>query len=93
MTHISSATHPTLFGPRREKPCHRGFASNKDADQPAHPRSLISAFVFRCLVSIISRLATSEISISQLVSVAKQTGLNLNLPETTKTGFLATRPI
>ena len=28
--------------------------NNKGADQPAHPRSLISAFVVRCLDSIIS---------------------------------------
>ena len=38
--------------------------NNKGADQPAHPRSLISAFVIRVLESIISRLAMSEISIS-----------------------------
>ena len=25
------------------------YANNKDADQPAHPRSLISTFVVRCL--------------------------------------------
>ena len=30
------------------------YAINKGADQPAHPRSLISAFVLRCLDSIIS---------------------------------------
>ena len=29
------------------------YANNKGADQPAHPRSLISAFVVRCLDSII----------------------------------------
>ena len=52
-----------LIGPRREKTCLRGFANNKSADQPAHPRSLISAFVIRVLESIISRLAMSEISI------------------------------
>ena len=28
------------------------YANNKDADQPAHPRSLICVFVFRCLDSI-----------------------------------------
>ena len=39
------------------------FAKNKGADQPAHPRSLISALVIRLYESIISRLATSEISI------------------------------
>ena len=28
------------------------YANNKDADQPAHSRSLISVFVIRCLDSI-----------------------------------------
>ena len=46
-----------------KKPVLGGFANNKGADQPAHPRSLISAFVICLLESIISRLATSEISI------------------------------
>ena len=50
-------------GPRREKTCLRGFANNTDADQPAHRRSLISAFVIRVLESTISKLATSEISV------------------------------
>ena len=39
------------------------FANNTGADQPAHARSPISAFGIRLLESIISRLATSEISI------------------------------
>ena len=52
-----------LIGPRREKTCLRGFANNTVADQPAHPRSLISAFVIRFLESIICKLATGEISI------------------------------
>ena len=51
------------FGPRREKTCLRGIANNTVADQPAHPRSLISAFVIRVLESIICKLATGEISI------------------------------
>ena len=68
------------------------FANNKGADQPAHPRSLISAFVFRFLESIISKLATCEFSTFWLVFVAEQAGLNLALSETPKTGFLATRP-
>ena len=38
------------------------YANNKGADQPAHPRSLISAFVVRCLDSIIPLLAIAEIS-------------------------------
>ena len=38
------------------------YANNNGADQPAHPRSLISTFVVRCLDSIISLLAIAEIS-------------------------------
>ena len=34
------------IGSRREKTCLRELANNTGADQPAHPRSLISAFVF-----------------------------------------------
>ena len=51
------------IGPQREKTCLRGFANNTGADQPAHPRSLISAFVIPFLESIICKLATDEISI------------------------------
>ena len=36
------------------------YADNKGADQPAHPRNLISAFVVRCLDSIIPLLAISK---------------------------------
>ena len=50
-------------GPSRYKTGLRGFANNTGADQPAHPRSLISAFVIRILESIIYKLATGEISI------------------------------
>ena len=50
-------------GPQREKPCLWGFANNTGADQPAHPRSLINAYVIRFLESIIDKLATVEISI------------------------------
>ena len=38
------------------------YANNKVADQPAHPHSLISAFVVHCLDSIIPLLAIAEIS-------------------------------
>ena len=51
------------IGPRRDKTCLHGFTNNTDADQPAHPRSLISGFVIRFLQSIIYRLAKSKISI------------------------------
>ena len=77
-----------INGPHREKTCLRGFAINTGADQPAHPRSLISAFVIRFLDSFICKHATGEISIFYIVSVAEETGLNLALTETLKTGFL-----
>ena len=76
-----------------EKTCLPRFANNKGTDQPAHPRSLISAFVIRFLESTIYNLATSEILIFQLVSVADETGLSLALSETPKTGFLVARLI
>ena len=76
-----------LNGPRREKTCLRRFANNKGADQPAHPRRLISAFVIRFLESTISKLATSEISIFQLVPEAEETGLSLALSQTPEDRF------
>ena len=69
------------------------FANNKGADQPVHPRSLISAFVIRLLENIISRHATREISMFYLVSVAEQAGLNVTMWETPNTGFVASLPI
>ena len=38
------------------------YANNRDADQPAQMRRLMSAFVVRCLDSIIPLLAITEIS-------------------------------
>ena len=55
--------------------CH--MRKNKGADQPAHPRSLISAFVVRFLDSIISLDSKAEISRLQLASEAEQAGLCL----------------
>ena len=47
-----------IFGPRREKTCLWGIANNTGADQPSHPRSLISAFISCFLESNICKLAT-----------------------------------
>ena len=44
------------------EPCLMPYANNKGADQPAHPRSLISTFVVRCLDSIVPPVSISEIS-------------------------------
>ena len=52
--------------------CLMSNANNKGADQPAHPRGLISAFVVRCLDSIIYLDSIVEISRLWLVSVAAQ---------------------
>ena len=44
-------------GPGHAKTCLMPYATNKGADQPAHPRSLIGTFVVRCLDSMICILA------------------------------------
>ena len=49
-------------GPGHAKTCLMPYANNKGADQPAHPRSLISTFVVRCLDSMICILAISKVS-------------------------------
>ena len=42
--------------------CVMPYANNKVADQPAHPRSLISAIVVRCLDSMMALDSIAEIS-------------------------------
>ena len=80
-----------LCGPRRAKTCLQSSANNKGTDQPGHPHRLISAFFIRFLECIISKLATCDISIFQLVSVAEEADLSFTLWETPKIGFVATR--
>ena len=63
------------------------YANNKGADQSAHPRSLISAFVVRCLDSIICLDSIAEISRLLLDSVAAQAGLRLAWSETPEDTF------
>ena len=63
------------------------YANNKGADQSAHPRSLISAFVVRCLDSVISLVSVSKISSLKLASVAEQASLSLNWSETPEDTF------
>ena len=57
----SQAGCMTKMGLDARKPVF-GVANNTGADQPGHPRSLISAFVNRFLKSIIYKLATGKIS-------------------------------
>ena len=50
------------YEPGHEKMCLMSYANNKGADQSAHSRSLINAFVVRCLDSIIPLVSIAEIS-------------------------------
>ena len=59
--------------------CLMSYSNNKGADQPAHPCSLISAFVVRCLDSIIS--------LDSIASVAAQASLSLTWSETPEDTF------
>ena len=43
-----------------EKTCLMSNANNKGADHPVHRHSLISAFVFRCLDSVMSPVSVAE---------------------------------
>ena len=63
------------------------YANNKSADQPAHPHSLISAFVIHCLDSIISLVSIFAISLLSLASVAEQAVLSLTCSELPKVRF------
>ena len=53
------------------------YANNNGADQPAHPRSLISVFVVRCLDSVMSLVSVTKMSSLMLASVAEQASLSL----------------
>ena len=61
--------------------------NNRGADQFAHPRSPISAFVVRCLDSTIHLVSISEISSLYIASVTAQASLSLIWLQTPKTGF------
>ena len=63
------------------------YANNKGVDQPAHSRSLISAFVVHCLDCVISLVSVTKISSLMVVSVAEQTSLSLTWSETPEDTF------
>ena len=69
--------------------CLMPYANNKGADQPAHPCSLISAFIVHCLDSIIhvSQVSISKFSSLMLASVAEQASLSLTWSETPEDTF------
>ena len=57
MSLLSEAFYNSIYEPRHEKTCLCHMLTTK-----AHPRSLISAFVVRCLDSIIHLVSISKIS-------------------------------
>ena len=63
------------------------YVNNKGTDQLAHPHSLISAFVVRCLDSVMSLVSVTKISSLILASVAAQAGLCLAWSETPEDTF------
>ena len=63
------------------------YANNKGADQPAHPSSLISAFVVHCLDSQLSILSISKVSRPWLASVAEQASLSRTWSQTPEDRF------
>ena len=52
---VNRITIKSINGPGYAKVCIMPYANNKGADQPAHPRSLISTFVVRCLDTRVSQ--------------------------------------
>ena len=59
---IFTSADKSLSGLGRAKMCLMPYTINKGTDQPAHPRSLISTFIVRCLDSTMPLVSISEIS-------------------------------
>ena len=90
--HLFQASFAEIFEPRHDKTCLCHMRTTK-MQMSLHIRGLISAFVVRCLDSIIPLVSISKISSVYLASVAAQAGLSLSWSETPKTGFLMMRLI
>ena len=70
------------------------YSNKKGAEQPLHPRSLISAFDVLSLESIIVSHATGQnISFLLIFVVMQEAGLSHTMPETAYAGFLRQKPI
>ena len=77
--------------PSRDKTGLRGFANNTGADQPVHPRSLISAFVIRFFGKYYI-YACYRWNFNFLASLCSwEDRFETRFDETPKTGFLAMR--
>ena len=85
------------YGPRRQKTCLRGFVKQQRrrpacASMQSDQWSAPLLFAQWILDSIISKLATDEISIFYLVSVTEHAGFGMTWSETPKTGFSPCSP-
>ena len=67
--------------------CLMSYSNNKGADQSAHPRSLISAFVVYCLDIVMSLVSVTKISSLMQASVSEQASLSPTWSETTEDTF------
>ena len=63
------------------------YANNKGVYQPAHPRSLMSALLVRCLDSVMSLVFVTKISSLMLAFVAVQASLSQTWSETPEDMF------
>ena len=75
------------YEPGHEKTWFMSYANNNGADQTAHPRNLMSAFVVRCLDSVMFLVSVTKILSLMLVSVPEQAGLSLTWSETPEDTF------
>ena len=66
------------------------YVNNKGADQPAHPCSLISAFIVRCLGSITPNCYIRNFKTLASLCLSEQAGLSHIWLQTLKTAFLVT---
>ena len=76
-----------LYELGHEKTCLMSSANNKGADQPVHPRSLISAFAVHCIDGVMPLVFVTKISSLILASAAEQASLSLIWLETPKDMF------
>ena len=84
--HLFQASFAEIFEPRHDKTCLCHMRTTK-MQMSLHIRGLISAFVVRCLDSIIPLVSISKISSVYLASVAAQAGLSLSWSETPEDRF------
>ena len=83
VAHIMCMCITTMFSfinePRHEKTCFMPYANYKDANQPAHPQSLIRGFIVRYL--------DSKIQIAAKSPLAEQVGLSCTWSQTPEDRF------